>query len=447
MIKIKKGLDLPIAGKPEQTIYDGPPVTEVALLGEEYVGMRPSMKVKEGDSVKKGQVLFEDKKNPGVLFTSPACGTVTSINRGEKRVLQSVVIKIDGDDEVAFTRYEPDQLSGLSSSQVRQNLLQSGLWTSLRTRPFSKIPAADSETSGIFVNAMDTNPLAADPAIVIREHAADFIHGLQVLSRLTDSPVYLCKAAGAKIPSADAANIQIHEFSGPHPAGLSGTHIHFLNPVSLNKTVWSINYQDVIAIGQLFTTGRLNVSRIVSLAGPQVEKPRLLRTMLGAKVSELCNGELKNADNRIISGSVLNGGIATGPHDYLGRYHNQISVLEEGRAKEFFGWIAPQPEKFSVTRTTLGHFLKNKLFNFTTATNGGDRAMVPIGTYERIMPLDILPTLLLRDLIVGDSDSAQSLGCLELDEEDLALCSFVCPGKYEYGPLLRSVLDTIEKEG
>lgn len=447
MIKIKKGLDLPIAGKPEQTIYDGPPVTEVALLGEEYVGMRPSMKVKEGDSVKKGQVLFEDKKNPGVLFTSPACGTVTSINRGEKRVLQSVVIKIDGDDEVAFTRYEPDQLSGLSSSQVRQNLLQSGLWTSLRTRPFSKIPAADSETSGIFVNAMDTNPLAADPAIVIREHAADFIHGLQVLSRLTDSPVYLCKAAGAEIPSADAANIQIHEFSGPHPAGLSGTHIHFLNPVSLNKTVWSINYQDVIAIGQLFTTGRLNVSRIVSLAGPQVEKPRLLRTMLGAKVSELCNGELKNADNRIISGSVLNGGIATGPHDYLGRYHNQISVLEEGRAKEFFGWIAPQPEKFSVTRTTLGHFLKNKLFNFTTATNGGDRAMVPIGTYERIMPLDILPTLLLRDLIVGDSDSAQSLGCLELDEEDLALCSFVCPGKYEYGPLLRSVLDTIEKEG
>ncbi|ROV56536.1 Na(+)-translocating NADH-quinone reductase subunit A [Neisseria chenwenguii] len=447
MIKIKKGLDLPIAGRPEQAVYDGPAITEVALLGEDYVGMRPSMKVKEGDAVKKGQVLFEDKKNPGVVFTAPASGTVSAINRGEKRMLQSVVISVGGDEEITFAQYTPEALANLTNEQVRENLIQSGLWTALRTRPFSKTPAVDANPAAIFVNAMDTNPLAADPAVIIAEHTADFSNGLRVLSRLTDNKIHVCKAAGANVPSENAGNVVVQEFSGPHPAGLSGTHIHFIEPVGLNKTVWTIGYQDVVAIGQLFTTGRLNTERIIALGGSQVSKPRLVRTVLGAKVSQICAGELAEADNRVISGSVLNGSIAKDAHDYLGRFHNQVSVIEEGRAKEFFGWVTPQPGKYSITRTTLGHFLKSKLFNFNTATNGGDRAMVPIGTYERVMPLDILPTLLLRDLIVGDSDSAQALGCLELDEEDLALCSFVCPGKYEYAPLLRKVLDTIEKEG
>ncbi|ASP18130.1 NADH:ubiquinone oxidoreductase, Na(+)-translocating, A subunit [Neisseria sp. oral taxon 020 str. F0370] len=447
MIRIKKGLDLPIAGRPEQTVFDGAAITEIALLGEEYAGMRPSMKVKEGDAVKKGQVLFEDKKNPGVVFTAPAAGVVSAINRGEKRVFQSVVIRLEGDGEIEFDRYAPEELAKLDGDAVRRNLIQSGLWTAFRTRPFSKIPAVDAAPASIFVNAMDTNPLAADPVVIIKEHAEDFKRGLLVLSRLTERTVNVCKAAGADVPSENAANIAVHEFSGPHPAGLSGTHIHFIDPVGLNKTVWTIGYQDVIAIGQLFATGRLNNSRVVALGGSQVKKPRLLRTLLGAKVSELCAGELEEGDNRVISGSVLNGAVAAGAHDYLGRYHNQISVIEEGRNKEFMGWIAPQPDKYSITRTTLGHFLKSKLFKFDTAQNGGDRAMVPIGTYERVMPLDILPTLLLRDLIVGDSDSAQALGCLELDEEDLALCSFVCPGKYEYGALLRKVLETIEKEG
>lgn len=447
MIKIKKGLDLPIAGKPEQTIHQGAAVGEVAVLGEEYVGMRPSMKVQEGDKVQKGQVLFEDKKNPGVVFTAPASGTVTAINRGEKRVLQSVVIAVENSGETTFESYAPEALGGLSNEEVRRNLLASGLWTAFRTRPFSKVPAADAEPAAIFVNAMDTNPLAADPQVVIAESPADFTNGLLAISRLTANKIHLCKAAGADIPTASAANIEVHEFGGPHPAGLSGTHIHFIEPAGANKVVWSINYQDVTAIGRLFATGSLDVTRVVSLAGPQVKNPRLLRTVLGAKVSDLTAGELKDGENRVISGSVLNGAVAAGPHDYLGRYHNQISVIEEGRAKELFGWVIPSAGKYTVTRTTLGHFLKNKLFNFTSAMNGGERAMVPIGTYERVMPLDILPTLLLRDLIVGDTDNAQALGCLELDEEDLALCSFVCPGKYEYGALLRNVLDKIEKEG
>ncbi|WP_373823461.1 Na(+)-translocating NADH-quinone reductase subunit A, partial [Neisseria dentiae] len=412
MIRIKKGLDLPIAGKPEQTVYPGASVSEVAVLGEEYVGMRPSMKVQEGDKVQKGQVLFEDKKNPGVVFTAPASGRVAAIHRGEKRVLQSVVIAVEGNERITFERYAPEALNRLSAEEIRRNLLASGLWTAFRTRPFSKVPAADAEPAAIFVNAMDTNPLAADPQVVVRERADDFARGLLVLSRLTANKIHVCKAAGADIPVADGQNTAVHEFSGPHPAGLSGTHIHFIEPVGANKTVWTVNYQDVIAIGHLFATGELDVSRVVSLAGPQVKQPRLLRTVLGAKISELTAGGLKDGENRVISGSVLNGAVAAGPHDYLGRYHNQISVIAEGRAKELFGWVLPSADKYTVTRTTLGHFLKSKLFNFTSAVNGGERAMVPIGTYERVMPLDILPTLLLRDLIVGDTDSAQALGCL-----------------------------------
>ncbi|AHE65368.1 NADH:ubiquinone reductase (Na(+)-transporting) subunit A [Pasteurella multocida] len=446
MITIKKGLNLPISGSPEQVIRDGNAITEVALLGEEYVGMRPSMKVREGDVVKKGQVLFEDKKNPGVVFTAPASGTVTAIHRGAKRVLQSVVIKIEGNEQITFEKYTTEQLNQLTSEQVRQNLQTSGLWTALRTRPFSKVPAVDATPVSIFVNAMDTNPLCADPQVIVQQSAQAFEAGLTVLSRLHEGKVYLCKAANASIPSPSIANLDVKEFAGPHPAGLSGTHIHFIDPVSATKFVWYINYQDVIAVGKLFTTGELDVSRVVSLAGPQVKNPRLVRTVLGANLSQLTANEVKDGENRVISGSVLSGAKAAGPVDYLGRYALQVSVLEEGREKEFLGWIMPGANKYSLSRTVLGHFSK-KLFNFTTALNGGERAMVPIGAYERVMPLDIIPTLLLRDLAAGDTDSAQALGCLELDEEDLALCTFVCPGKNEYGLLLRQALDKIEKEG
>lgn len=447
MITIKKGLNLPISGSPEQVIRDGNAITEVALLGEEYVGMRPSMKVREGDVVKKGQVLFEDKKNSGVFFTAPASGTVTAIHRGAKRVLQSVVIKVEGDEQITFEKYSTEQLSSLTSAQVRQNLQNSGLWTALRTRPFSKVPAVDATPSSIFVNAMDTNPLSADPQVILKEYEQDFLNGLTVLSRLHEGKTYLCKAPDTHIPStANIANLDVQEFAGPHPAGLSGTHIHFIDPVSLTKQVWYLNYQDVIAIGKLFTTGELFTDRVVALAGPQVKNPRLVRTRLGANLSQLTAEELKCGENRVISGSVLSGAKAEGAHDYLGRYALQVSVLAEGREQEFFGMIAPYSHKFSITRTVFGAFSK-KLFNFTTAVNGGHRAMVPIGAYERVMPLDILPTLLLRDLAAGDTDSAQALGCLELDEEDLALCTFVCPGKNDYAPMLRAALDKIEKEG
>ena len=446
MITIKKGLDLPISGAPEQVIQNGPTISEVAILGEEYVGMRPSMAVKVGDSVKKGQLLFSDKKNIGVKFTAPASGVVKEINRGAKRVLQSVVISVEGQESISFPQYESTQLASIKRSKIVENLVESGAWTALRTRPFSKVPEIDALPASIFVTAMDTNPLAADAELIINENQQAFIDGLSLLAQLTAGKVYVCKGEES-LPKPAITKIEEKLFSGVHPAGLAGTHIHFIDPVSISKQVWSINYQDVIAFGLLFTTGELYVDKVISLAGPAVKKPRLLRTVIGASVTQLTADELLDGEVRTISGSVLCGTTATGAHAFLGRYHNQISALVEGYEKELFGWGVPGGNKFSVAKVFISALNKAKRFAFTTSTGGSNRAMVPIGQYERVMPLDILPTILLRDLIVGDTDGAQTLGCLELDEEDLALCTYVCPGKYDYAAILRDNLNKIDKEG
>jgi len=332
-------------------------------------------------------------------------------------------------------------------------LVNSGLWTSLRTRPYSKVPAPASDApSSIFVTAIDTNPLVADPALIIAEREEDFANGLKVLGRLTEGAVHLCSASDADVKGGDIDGVQFHQFSGPHPAGLVGTHIHFIDPVSDHKTVWYLGYQDVLAIGALFTTGSIDTRRVIALAGPQVEKPRLLRTRLGASLAELTAGELKAGENRVISGSVLSGrnssaDMGDGAFSYLGRYHNQVTVILEGRQREFFRYMSLGTDRHSAMPIYLSALSKGKEVNFTTNTNGSERAMVPLGNYEKVMPLDILPTQLLRALIVGDTETAQKLGCLELDEEDLALCNYVCIGKYEYGPILRNNLSRIEKEG
>lgn len=446
MIRIKRGLDLPITGAPEQRIQAGRPARSVAVIGLDYHGMKPTMAVQVGDRVKLGQVLFSDKKTPGVVYTAPGAGTVSAIHRGEQRVLQSVVIDLDGDDAVEFARYADAEIDRLDEQLVRQNLIDSGLWTALRTRPFSKVPAIDARPHSIFVTAMDTHPLAADPVVVISEHKEDFARGLRVLARI--APVLVCHADGTQMPCSGLANVRSETFAGPHPAGLAGTHIHFLDPVDAEKSVWSLNYQDTIAIGKLFASGRLWTERFVALAGPMVEKPRLVRTRLGVSLDELTAGELKVGKAvRVISGSVFGGRTSRGACAYLGRYHLQVSCLEEGTEREMLHYLRAGANKHSVMNLYISKLAAGRLFDFTTSTNGSPRAMVPIGNYEEVMPLDILPTQLLRSLIVGDTEMAQKLGCLELDEEDLALCTYVCAGKYEYGPILRDNLTRIEKEG
>jgi len=448
MIKIKRGLDLPITGAPEQVIHDGTTERTVAILGRDYVGMKPTMVIQVGDKVKKGQLLFTDKKTEGVRYTSPVAGTISAINRGDKRALQSVVIDVEGNDAETFSQYAEADLAALKREQVVDNLVDSGLWTAFRTRPFSKVPELTAQPAAIFVAAMDTNPLAADPAIVIAEQRTAFAQGLEIISKLTAGDVYVAKAPGADIPVA-GSNVVVEEFSGPHPAGNVGTHIHFLRPASDTKSVWHIGYQDVIAVAKLFTTGELHPERVISLAGPRVTQPRLIRTLLGANISEIVAGQVEESeqDNRIISGSILSGQTARGAMSYLGRYANQVSVILEYKKRDLLGYLTLGSNKHSLLNVYLSKFNKSKKFNLTTTTNGSPRAMVPTGAYEAVMPLDILPTQLLRAIIVGDIESAQALGCLELDEEDLALCTYVCAGKYEYGPILRNNLTVIEKEG
>ena len=448
MFKIRKGLDLPIAGAPAQEIDTGPEVSRVALVGDDYVGMKPKMAVQVGDAVKMGQVLFEDKKTPGVQFTSPGCGKVVAVNRGAKRKFESMVIELQGEEEETFQSFSAGELGNLERDKVQEVLIQSGMWTVLRTRPYSKVPEPGSTPHSIFVTAMDTNPLAADPAPIINERAEDFVHGLQILARLTDGPVYVCKRPGADIPGEGTASVSMQEFAGPHPAGLAGTHIHFLDPVSDQKMVWSINYQDVIAVGRLFTTGRLYLERVISLAGPAIKNPRLIRTRLGAAVDELVAGELNRDNVRLISGSVLSGRKASGGYAFLGRPHLQVAAIDEGREREFLGWALAGFNRFSIKRLYASAiFGRGRKLDFSSSAEGSPRAMVPVESYEKVMPLDIDPPYFLRALVVGDSEKAQDLGCLELDEEDLALCAFACPGKYNYGPLLRDVLTHIDKEG
>ncbi|MDO9164041.1 MAG: Na(+)-translocating NADH-quinone reductase subunit A [Methylococcaceae bacterium] len=447
---IKEGLDLPISGEPKQVIENCNSVNSVAILGLDYVGMKPTMAVNEGDSVKLGQVLFSDKKNPGVNFTSPGAGVVKSINRGEKRILQSIVIELKGTEEEVFSRYEVSELTNLTSEQVKENLLASGLWTNLRTRPYGKIPAIDSNANSIFVTAIDTSPLAADPAVIIKERSEDFINGLTVIAKLTQGKVYVCKATGADIAVGNTTSLQVADFSGPHPAGLPSTHIHFIDPVNIDKFVWHLDYQAVLAIGALFTTGKLNVERIVSLAGPTVKNPRLIRTRVGANTDDLVVGELQDdVESRVISGSALYGRQASDWATFLGHYSNQITALKEGRERELFGWIVPGKNKYSALNVYTSSVDRkfDRKFPLTTTKNGSNRAIVPVGVYETVMPLDILSTPLLKALVVGDSDQAQLLGCLELDEEDLALFTFVDPGKHDFGPVLRANLTKIEKEG
>ena len=344
VITIKKGLQLPISGDPDQVLEEGRPVTKVAIIGDDYVGMKPTMEVQVGDEVRLGQVLFFDKKIPGVKYTSPGTGRVVEINRGARRHFESIVIELAGDGEVEFASYAAEKLAALERETVQVQLIDSGLWPSFRSRPFSRAPAPGSVPHSIFITAMDTNPLAPDMETVLAGHEEAFKNGLTVLTRLTEGPLYLCKAEGSAISAGGMKQVVEQEFAGPHPAGNVGTHIHFLDPVGESKTVWHIGFQDVVAIGKLFTTGKLAVERIIAIGGPSLKKPRLIKTRMGACLDELLKDELTAGENRVVSGSVLSGRKAAASYAYLGKFHQQVSVLPEGTGSDAAWLVCPPAE-------------------------------------------------------------------------------------------------------
>jgi Na+-transporting NADH:ubiquinone oxidoreductase subunit A len=448
--QIKKGLDLPLDGAPGVTIEEGPDIGSCAVIGTDYIGLKPKMLVEEGEVVSLGQPLVADKRHDDVVLTAPAGGRVQAINRGHRRILESVVIAIDEKaDAVAFDEHDDKQIDGLAVEAIKATLLKSGLWPSLRTRPYSKIPDPKTTPAAIFVTAIDTRPLAADPAVIIKDAAEDYAAGLKLVAKLTDGNIYICHGSSADLPKVDIAKVQHAAFSGPHPAGLVGTHIHFLDPVHAEKTVWHLGYQDVIAIGRLFRTGRLPTERIIAVSGPAASKPSLIRSRIGVYIPDLLGeGATKNdGDVRIISGDVLNGHQATGTYSFLGRFHQQVTLMPEGNQREAFGWMIPSVRKFATANVHLSSLFGLDKIKLNTSLQGSPRAMVPIGLFEEVMPLDILATQLLRALLVMDTDDAQALGALELDEEDVALCSYACMSKYEYGMALRACLNKIEAEG
>ncbi len=421
-------------------------MTKVGLLGADYIGLKPRLAVAEGDPVGPGTAIFSHKETPQAHVVSPVSGQIRAIHRGPRRTLISVEIDTSAKGASAVDFSGIGDIS--TPDGVAERLCAAGLWTSFRTRPYSKVPDPQSRPSAIFVTAMDTEPLCPDPQVIIEDAPEAFAAGLRAIALLGKGSTYVCHAPGMDIPAGDEIDgIECVTFSGPHPAGLPGTHIHFLTSPAPGQVVWTIWYQDVIAIGRLMQSGKYDGERVIALSGPLCKTPRLVRTVAGASMEELTEGEIDTSvPERLISGSALSGRSGDGASAFLGRYARQITAIEEDQKQIPMGWIRPMASKFAF-QPVLGSALSRKIYAMTSNLNGGRRAMVPVGTFEELMPQDFLPTQLLRSILVMDTDAAQNLGVMELDEEDLGIVGFACPAKYEYGIALRDCLTKIEKEG
>lgn len=442
--QIKQGLDLPIGGAADPEVLEAVRVREVAIVGRDYPGLRPKLHVAPGDRVRQGQLLVTDARNRNLRLTAPAPGRIKAVNRGERRRLESVVIAIEGEGHAGFSAGPRPA----SAAGVRELLVESGLWSAFRTRPFGRVPDPAGEPAALFVTAMETEPLAPPVEAQLSGSEDDFARGVDALTHLTAGPVYVCRGPGDRLPDLEGGRIRVEVFDGPHPAGLAGTHIHRLAPVSRTRVVWSLHAVDVAGIGHLLRTGRLRNERVVALAGPGVRRPRLLSVRAGASLEELTRGEFTGEQNRLISGSVLSGRAVTGPAtSFLGRFDRQISVLPEGGGRSQPAWLTLGSDVYTATGAYVSAFRSARSLRFSTAAHGAPRAMIPLEAFDAVMPLDILPTPLLRAISARDTVRAEDLGCLELLEEDLALCTLVDPGKGNWGDELRDILDLIEKEG
>ena len=447
VIQIKKGLDLPIpGGLTAQDITDVPDVSRVALLPQECPGIKVKMLVRVGDKVKVGSPLFCDRRDEAAVFGSPAAGEVVEINRGYRRAVMSVVVAVDNfNDQIDVA---PLDLNTADSSAIRAALIASGLWPVMRRRPYNTVAHTSETPRSIFVTATDTHPLAPKPLDVLAGHQDTFRAGLSALTKLTEGAVHLCTDMDVDFSAMTPEGVTTTEFYGPHPAGNAGVHINALDPVGPERFVWHIGYQDVAAIGALLTTGKFENTRVVALVGPECDNPHLMRTHRGACMKELLGSHLKEStQTRVISGSVL-GGLTTNPDTetgYLGRYCNQVTLLNDATESEFVNWVMPIGKRHTTTNTLLNKFLGK--MKWDTDLNGGHRAIVPTGTYEEVMPMSIMATQMVKALASQDLEYSVQLGVLELAEEDVALMEYVCQSKTDVTGKLRDMLTIIEKEG
>jgi Na+-transporting NADH:ubiquinone oxidoreductase subunit A len=442
-VRIRRGLDLPVPGAAAGGVEAAPVIRSVGVLGADYPGLRLRPLVALGDAVELGQPVLEDRARPALCVTSPGAGRVQAIHQGERRTIESIVIALGAGGARRFEAHEPRALDALPRADVVAQLGASGLWCALRSRPFGKIPDPGAEPGAVFVTAIDTHALAPPPELAVTEHAEAFAHGLVLLTRLTQGPVYLCRRAGSPISAPAHPRLREAEFEGPHPAGLAGTHVHHLHRLTAGRSVWTVAYPDVIAIGTLFTTGRLQVERIVSVAGPGARRPRFVRARLGASSEDLVRDGLAEGRWRVVSGPLLSGRTAAGNAAFLGRRHLSVSTLPEPQGRERAPWWGAG-RGGRARRLLPGAGAADGW----AACAGGEAPgpFVPLPAFDRAVALDLPVGPLLRALVVGDAETARALGALELVEEDLALCSFLCPSGIDYGALLRRMLERLEAD-
>ncbi|MCL2041749.1 MAG: Na(+)-translocating NADH-quinone reductase subunit A [Bacteroidales bacterium] len=444
--KIKRGLDIKLVGAAELVIKEA--FTErYAVKPTDFRGLTPKLLVEEGTKVRAGTPLFFDKYNEKIIITSPVSGEVTAIVRGEKRRIEE--IRIASEQQIEYVEFEKNDPKTLSREQIVERMLESGVWAMLRQRPYGCIANPDDAPKAIFVSAFDTAPLAPDYDLIAHGQGVAFQTGLDALATLTKGKVHLnlqSGNAGVSHVFLNAKNVEINYFKGGHPAGNVGTQINKLDPVNKGEVVWYLRVQEVITIGKLFLEGRFDATRIIAFVGSEVRRPHYFRTRIGASVRKPAEIAGIFDDNvRYISGNVLTG-TNIGADGYLGFYDNQITVIPEGNHYELFGWMMPRLGKFSAWHSYLSWLMPWKKYKLDTNLNGGQRAFVFNGKYEQVFPFDIYPVQLIKAAITEDIDMMENLGIYELEEEDVALCEFICPSKIEWQAELRKGLDLIKKE-
>ena len=441
IIKLCKGLDIRLQGEAAKSIVNAPLAAEYAVSPLDFEGLTPKVLVKVGDKVEAGSPLFFDKKRPEILFTSPVSGTVAAVNRGEKRRVLSVVVTAD--KEVAYKEFAKLDVATASREQIVNLLLESGLWTMFVQRPYGVIASPSDMPKAIFVSAFDSAPLATDYSFALAGEEKSLQKGFEVLGRLTEGKVHLSYHASQAAPQ--FSGVELHTFKGKHPAGNVGVQIHHIDPINKGEKVWTLNIQDVAILGRLFLNGKVDMSRVIAVAGSCVAEPKYYKVIAGASVASILGGGLSNEHARVISGNVLTGR-NVGKEGFLGVNANTLTAIPEGDTYEMLGWAMPRFKKFSVSRAYFSWLFPWCKYNLNTNLNGGERAFVTNDLYEKYLPMDVYPVHLVKACLANDLDKMENLGIYEVIEEDLALCEFVCPSKIEIQQILRNGINTMIKE-
>jgi Na+-transporting NADH:ubiquinone oxidoreductase subunit A len=441
--KIKKGLDINLIGEAEKVIREIP-TKLCAIKPPDFHGVFPKILVKEGDVVKAGTPLFFDKYRENIKFTSPVSGKVREIRRGAKRVLLEVSIEASPQQE--FVDFGVADPNSLDKSGVASKLLESGVWPSIRQRPYSIIANPDDDPKAIMISAFDSAPLAPDFDLIVDGNEKAFQTGIDALRKLTSGKVYLNMGDDQRSTAFTGANgVEFNTFSGPHPAGNVSTQISRIAPLNKGEVIWYLRPQEVLSIGRFFLEGRLDPTRIIALTGSEVKKPLYFKTVLGTSIGEMIKDNITGDHVRYISGNALTGAQIE-KNGFVSFYDSQVTVIPEGDYHEFFGWAKPGLNKFSFYGSFLSKMMPGKKFRLDTNYHGGERAFVLTGKFEQVFPLDIYPMQLIKAIMIEDIDEMEFLGIYEVDEEDFALCEFISTSKVNIQKIVRDGLNLMHKE-